>query len=56
MQTLTREQFIRQFPYRLTLSVEVKSLMRKDSIFKGIQVWRTLNLLLIEIDGKYYGH
>lgn len=50
---LTKEQFIRQFPYKADFSeCEYKPVL--DSTFEGVEVYRVLNLLVIKIGNDFY--
>lgn len=52
---LTREQFIKQFKYEVKIGTEGKKWLKLDRVYKGVEVYRACNLLLIKIDGKFYG-
>ncbi len=54
-----RESFISQWPYKADVN-NIKDILIKDDLYStwypGIEVYRALNLLLIKIDGQFYGH
>jgi len=53
-QPLTKEQFRAQFPQLSDLS-EVKDLLHYENTTHGYKIYRCLNLLFLEDDGKFYG-
>lgn len=51
---MTREQFIKQFPYKCDPS-GCGYEPELDSVFEGVEVYRLLNLLIIKLDNQFYG-
>jgi len=60
MSKMTKEQFIGQFPYKANVEKIKDSLIREhhpiENWYKGIEIYRSFNLLLIKVDGQFYCH
>jgi len=56
---MTKESFIKQFPYKVDVS-KIQYVLHKDDLYstwyEGVEVYRALGLLLIKIDGQFYSH
>jgi len=56
---MTKESFIKQFPYKADVS-KIQHVLHKDdeysTLYEGVEVYRSLGLLLIKVDGQFYGH
>ena len=59
MSKMTKESFIKQFPYKADVS-KIQDILTKDDLYstwyEGVEVYRALNLLLIKVDDQFYGH
>lgn len=56
---MTKESFIKQFPYKTDVS-KIQHVLYKDDLYstwyEGVEVYRALGLLLIKIDDQFYSH
>ena len=50
---LTRTQFLAQFPIPIDVS-SIAHLLKLETTFEGVPVYRCLNLLFVKVDGVFY--
>ena len=55
MKELTKQQFREQFNTEVEIS-NIKDILKLNEIFHGYKIYRALNLLILEDNGKYYCH
>ena len=53
---LTKEEFLRQFPYRAEIS-KIKDLLRPAQCpvaYDGVEIFRALNTIIVKVGEEYY--